>query len=180
MLASVADGPHAPWWEPADASSLNPTAGIAGLLHKHGVDHPWLEPATAFCWDALEAGAQTLGGDDAISVLEFLEHVPDRVRAEASFEPVGRPYPRRARGSRSRDARLRQGPARVRTAPERLARQLFDDETIEQHLDALAAKQQEDGGWPITWEPPSDAAVGEWRGFVTVMWLDVLASYGRI
>ena len=52
--------------------------------------------------------------------------------------------------------------------------------TIELHLDALAAKQQEDGGWPITWEPPSAAAVAEWRGFVTLKWLDVLENYGRL
>jgi hypothetical protein len=64
--------------------------------------------------------------------------------------------------------------------PDRLAHRLFDDATIERHLDALAAKQQDDGGWPITWEPPSVAAVSEWRGFVTLRALAVLDDYGRL
>ena len=39
------DVPHAPWMSPPNAprpGSLLPTGGIAGLLHKHGVQHPWL------------------------------------------------------------------------------------------------------------------------------------------
>ena len=180
VLPSVTDGPHAPWWEPADASSLNPTAGIAGLLHKHGVDHPWVERATAYCWEALSPGVDSLGGDDAISVLGFLEHVPDRERADAAFERVG---------ARIRDELVAldpatpgyvKGPLEFARHPDRLARSLFDDATIELHLDALEGKQEGDGGWPITWEPPSRAAVCEWRGFVTLMWLDVLAAYGRV
>lgn len=180
VLPSVEDGPHAPWWKPADASSLNPTAGICGLLHEHEVDHPWVARATAFCWAALETQLETIGGDDAITVLGFLEHVPERERAEAAFERVG---------ARIRDELVAldpatpgyvKGPLEFAPRPDRLARRLFDDSVVELHLDALAAKQQDDGGWPITWEPPSPAAVSEWRGFVTVLWLGVLASYGRI
>jgi hypothetical protein len=64
--------------------------------------------------------------------------------------------------------------------PESMARQLFDQATIDRHLDALEAKQQDDGGWPISWEPPSPAAVNEWRAFITLKWLDTLDRYGRI
>lgn len=45
VLPSVRDAPRAPWWntETDDPPAwINPTASIAGLLHKHGVDHPWL------------------------------------------------------------------------------------------------------------------------------------------
>ena len=48
------------------------------------------------------------------------------------------------------------------------------------HLDRLERDQQADGGWPITWEPPSEAAVLEWRGVVTLGALRTLVSYGRI
>jgi hypothetical protein len=58
-------------------------------------------------------------------------------------------------------------------------RTLFDEATIERHLDAMVSKQQPDGGWPIGWEPPSAAAVLEWRGYVTVGTLLTLRSYGR-
>lgn len=64
--------------------------------------------------------------------------------------------------------------------PSRLARRLFDDETMGLHLKALVARQENDGGWPITWDPPSAAAVSEWRAFMTVKWLDVLDNYGRL
>ena len=35
-------------------------------------------------------------------------------------------------------------------------------------------------GWPITWEPPSQVAVFEWRGVVTLEALRTLTSYGRL
>jgi hypothetical protein len=59
-------------------------------------------------------------------------------------------------------------------------RRLFDDDLIEAHLDHLAAAQQPDGGWPITWTPPSEASRLEWRGIVTLQALRTLTSYGRL
>lgn len=109
VLNTVTEAPRAPWWTPSGGgASVNPTAGIVGLLRKHKVDHPWAAQASEYCW-------RTLSGA-----------------------------------------------------------------TIDEHLEALAARQQDDGGWPITWEPPSPAAVYEWRAFVTIKWLGVLANYGRL
>ncbi len=48
------------------------------------------------------------------------------------------------------------------------------------HLDRLQEDQQADGGWLITWEPPSQAARSEWRGIVTLGALRTLTSYGRL
>ena len=150
------------------------------MLHKHGVGHPWVATATAYCWEALSGKVDELESDDAISVLAFLEHVPDRDRAEAAFERVG---------ARIRSELVALDPAApgyvkmpldFAPHPERLARRLFDAPTIEVHLDALEARQQDDGGWPITWEPPGPAAIAEWRAFVTIKSLDVLDSYGRL
>ena len=59
-------------------------------------------------------------------------------------------------------------------------RALFTDAQIDAHLDRLQKDQQADGGWPITWEPPSQAAVAEWRGIVTLQALRTLTSYGRL
>ncbi len=44
-LPSVNAYPHAPWWtvEENPPASLNPTAAIAGLLFKYGIQHPWIE-----------------------------------------------------------------------------------------------------------------------------------------
>ena len=59
-------------------------------------------------------------------------------------------------------------------------RSLFTDAQLGRHLDALAAAQEDDGGWPIAWEPPSAAARQEWRGIVTLGALRTLTSYGRM
>ena len=48
------------------------------------------------------------------------------------------------------------------------------------HLDALASRQHDDGGWPIAWTPPSPAAEFEWRGRWTLEALLCLRAYGRI
>jgi hypothetical protein len=57
---------------------------------------------------------------------------------------------------------------------------MFDDAAIDAHLDRLAATQEADGGWKVTWEPPSEAARLEWRGILTVKNLRVLHEYGRL
>jgi hypothetical protein len=82
VLPSVRDAPRADWWNTEDdpPASINPTASIAGLLHKHKFEHPWLEQATAFSWRKIE---ELRNGMDyeLICAATFLEHVPDRERA---------------------------------------------------------------------------------------------------
>jgi hypothetical protein len=63
--------------------------------------------------------------------------------------------------------------------PDSRWRALFLDEQIEAHLDRLAGDQQDDGGWPLRWPPPSAASTLEWRGIVTLRALRVLVAYGR-
>jgi hypothetical protein len=180
VLPSVADAPHAPWWVPTGEASLNPTAGIAGLLHKHNVRHPWLSSATTYCWDALAESVSDIGPDDAISALAFLEYVPERDRAEAAFERVADRVLNDLVALDPSATGYVKMPLEFAPHPGRLAARLFDDATIALHLDALASRQQDDGGWPITWEPPSVAGVEEWRGFMTVKWAEVLDNYGRL
>src|SRR6186997_975972 len=85
VLPTVRDAPRAEWWntdldEPP--ASINPTASIAGLLHKHGIRHPWVDHATDFCWNYIEH-LQIGSGHDFLCVQSFLEHVQDRARAES-------------------------------------------------------------------------------------------------
>jgi hypothetical protein len=65
-------------------------------------------------------------------------------------------------------------------SPERMSRRLFDETTIQTHLDALAQKQQPDGGWPITWEAITPADELEFRGIVTLNTLKTLKAYDFI
>jgi len=180
VLPSVVEGPHAPWWVATGAASLNPTAGIAGILHKHDVRHAWVRDATEFCWEELAQSMDRLGAHDAASVLVFLEYVPERDRAEAVFARLAE---RLLGGLVTTDPSAGgdvKTPLALAPEPGRLAGRLFDDATIGAQLDALAAGQQDDGGWPLGWEPPSAAAVEEWRAFVTVESLRVLDAYGRL
>jgi hypothetical protein len=180
VLATVEEGPHAPWWTSEGEPSPNPTAGIAGLLHKRAFEHPWRDVATAYCWDALETELDSLSPDDTISVLRFLEHVPDRERAARVVDALGDRILRELVALDPSTPGYVKGPLDFAPRPRSPARRLFDDATVDAHLDALASRQQDDGGWPITWEPPSAAAVHEWRGFVTVRALDALDAYGRL
>ena len=63
-------------------------------------------------------------------------------------------------------------------SPDSMCRRLFDDATIKTHLEALAHKQQEDGGWPISWPAVSPACELEYRGIVTLGALKTLKAYG--
>jgi hypothetical protein len=182
VLPSALEHPRAPWWQtsPDPPAGLVPTAAIAGLLHKHRVDHPWLEGATGFTWRAIDAITETSFYEVA-SVLTFLDHVPDRERAEAAFRRIG-------------DLALAQGlitldpaatgdvhpPLEVADTPAAMARRLFTDEVIEAHLDALAAAQQPDGGWTVGFPAWTEAAGLEWRAWATVHSLGVLRAYGRL
>ncbi len=188
VLASAARYPRAPWWNPSSEASVLPTGGIAGLLHAHGVEHRWLEPATEFCWRTLDAIPERIqAGDflvqiayDVRSALLFIDHAPERSRAEAVCADLGR---------RLIDAgvvALDPGatgevamPLDLAPRPKSLARRWFDDATIETHLDALVGAQLEDGGWPINWQVWTPVTGPEWRGWQTVERTKILAAYGR-
>ncbi|HEY3239960.1 MAG TPA: hypothetical protein VGL92_10380 [Acidimicrobiia bacterium] len=170
------------WSEWTYTPGFNPTAGLAGLLHHMGVDHPWLERATAWCWSALDQAVEQGGfPDDAHAmseVLVFLEHVPDRARAETFVPRVGEWLPK-LNWYRADPADPTYGvtPLHLAPTPASLWRRLFTDDVIEGHLDRLLRDQQDDGGWAITWEPPGVASTLEWRGIQTLWALRVLAAY---
>lgn len=180
VLPTVRRYPRAPWWD-ADhdpPAAINPTAAIAGLLHKHQVAHPWLTGATDYCWRFI-ADSQTAEMHDLAAILTFLEHHPDRARAGAAFKSVSK----RVLGAVAIDPGAEGyiwGPLDAAPTPQSLCRRLFADDLIAAHLDALIARQQPDGGWAITWPAPSPAAEREWRGAATIAALKALRAYGRI
>jgi hypothetical protein len=132
----------------------NLTAGLAGRLHRMGVTHQWLTRATQWTWARLESGFD----EDAhapVEVLAFLAYVPDRRRAEQYAAQVhhwladsgcsAHPQATRATGSLL---------STLRRPPTARGRDIFDDATIDGHLDRMVRDQEPDGGWGITWNAP--------------------------
>ncbi|BCY10247.1 hypothetical protein [Actinoplanes sp. L3-i22] len=178
----IEDYPRAAHWtdwtyEPG----LNPTAGLAGLLHRIGFEHPWRDAATRYCWDAIDSAKLPEETHALSETLVFLAHVPDRPRAEQAARavlaritesPLFQPMPRPGEYGLT--------PLNVAPSADSPWRGLFTDAQLDAHLDELAAAQQDDGGWPVVWEPPSQASRLEWRGLVTLHALRTLRSYGRL
>ncbi|MFC5754233.1 hypothetical protein [Actinomadura rugatobispora] len=180
VLPTVRDAPRAPWWQTTDdpPASINPTATLAGLLHLVGSGHPWVGPATEFSWAYLEKEGNEPGPYDALAILCFLDHAPERARAEAVFE-------------RYRDALLKlvslepgagedHSPLDFAPEPGGFGRRLFDDDLVEAHLDALVDERLDDGGWTVHfpfWTPITEP---EWRGYITLERLKTLRAYDRL
>lgn len=179
---SVLDYPHADHWagDWPYVPGLWATASNASWLHRLGAVHPWLERATAFCLDELEREPP----DDAHRLREavrFLDHVPDRDRAQ---ELAPRVAARLDHASYfladAADDAYGVSPLEFAPRPDSTARAYFGEEQLAAHLDRLEADQQPDGGWPIRWDPPSDASRLEWRGNRTVVAAATLAAWGRL
>jgi len=178
---SVSEGPHAPWWVPAEGhpASLIQTGQLAAMLYAHEFAHPWLDGATRVMWSGIEA-LTSPNGYEMFGVLAFLEHVPDRERAEDAFDRVGPLL--LSSGLVALDPAAEGetfGPLDFAPLPGSIARRLFDAPTIDAHLDHLAGAQRDDGGWMFNWPSWSPAAEADWRGFITVDALRVLRANGR-
>jgi hypothetical protein len=179
VLPTVSEGPHAPWWVPAEGPSLIQTGQIAGVLYARGFAHPWLEGATEVMWAGIDRLTEPMAYE-MFGVLAFLQHVPDRARAEAALKRVGPLLFERNLVALDPEATGEtHSPLSFAPLPDSIARGLFDAGVIEAHLDHLAAAQRDDGGWTFNWPAWSPAAEADWRGHLTVDALRVLRANGR-
>ena len=183
ILPSVVDDPRAPWWQPEDGTpgSLVPTASIARLLHAHGHSHPWLDGATRFCRqriDAVAAAGEGLEPYTARAILDFLDGAPDRGWAESVFDRLREPILATVTFDPDAPGHVHL-PIEFVSLPDGFGRRLFDDAVFEHHLDLLVAAQADDGGWGVNWEAWAPATLPEWRGHVTIERLKLLRAHGR-
>ncbi|MDF2559567.1 MAG: hypothetical protein K0R99_1013 [Microbacterium sp.] len=177
VLPTASAYPAAPWMQPSDEGFL--TYRTAAHLWCLGVDHPWLTSATEWCWNQIET--RELAGYEAVFALNFIDAVPESVRAEHAverFRPSLRadgsiPIPGGVDGERVTALKLSPKPGTP-------SRALFADDIIEANLDALEREQLDDGGWDFDFLHWSPGQVVEWRGIVTLENLDTLRAHGRI
>ncbi|MER7174728.1 hypothetical protein [Streptomyces mesophilus] len=184
--------PYAPFVPVIDnpPSDLLATGPVVGLLHRNQVWHAWLFRATDYCWAAVEALDKSHPYEIHAAVA-FLDGAPDRSRAQAAADRLGRLVreqrlavldPRRresypvAAGYAPGEHHYPHDYARV---PASLARSWFTDEEMQLSLDHLAGEQEEDGGWPVHWKQWAPGTALEWRPIVTIEALRTLRAHGR-
>ena len=167
------------WSDWTYTPSVFSTASLVGFLYALRIEHPWREKAAEWCWSSIESGLP----DDVHALLRvaiFLAHVPDQGRAMSLRRAVAEHLPKtQYYRAEADDPAYGLTPLNFALTPESPWRSIFDDTVIARHLDRLERDQQDDGGWAITWEPPSPAAVLEYRGVQTMWALRVLRAYGR-
>ncbi|GHH87749.1 hypothetical protein GCM10018793_64810 [Streptomyces sulfonofaciens] len=178
------------------------TGPVVGLLHRNDVWHAWLFRATDFCWQAIEC-LEAPSPHEVQAAVTFLDSVPDRPRAQAAADRLGR-LVREQRLAVLDPQQLDAYPVAAGCAPgahhfphdyakvpESLARGWFTDDEIARSLDFLAADQQQDGGWPLLpsgpggppterrWSPGAVVERLERRPGLTIEALRTLRAYGR-
>lgn len=182
VLPTAMAHPRGPWWQTDDdpPGSVVQTGAIVGLLHKHGVEHPWLGTATEFCWRAAETMEQ-VSPYQVRFLLPFLQYVPDRERAQAAFDRIAPKIFEQDIVALDPDAGSEAHfPLDYAPNPGSIGRALFTDAQIETDLDRLMRGQAEDGGWTFNWAAWNPATTHEWRAHVTIAALKTLRAYGRI
>ena len=170
VLPSVADYPRAAHWGDGNfPPGINPSAGIAGYLLELGVEHPWLTRVTESCVELIESDPPA-EAHEIHTAVAFAKRAPD---GDALLARLAEALPK-AQWFKSDPEDEGYG-----LPPTSFPRDWFDDALYNAHLDRLEADQQDDGGWPIAWEPPGPASVAAWRAIVTIDALRTLRENGR-
>ncbi|MEU8436017.1 hypothetical protein AB0F18_24560 [Streptomyces sp. NPDC029216] len=192
VVAAPRGYPTAPWHPVCDdpPGELLTTGPVVGVLHRNRIWDAWLFRATEFCWERVET-LRHAHPYEVQGAVAFLDGVPDRARAAAAADRLGRLVRERRLAvldpARCEEYPLSPGyapgerlfPYDYARRPESLARGWFTDEEMDRSLDFLAAQQQPDGGWPArrrAWAPGSSL---ERRPITTVEALLTLRAYGR-
>ncbi|MFF9858396.1 prenyltransferase/squalene oxidase repeat-containing protein [Streptomyces tendae] len=166
------------------------TGPVVGLLHRNEVWHAWLFRATDFCWQAAESLVSP-HPYEVEAALAFLDTAPDRPRAQAAADRLGRLVRERCLAVLDPDdldgcpappghaPGERHFPHDYAKDPRSLARAWFTDDEMGRSLDFLAAGQEGDGGWPVRRRRWAPVPALEARGRVTLDALCTLRAYGR-
>ena len=182
ILASSRGYPRAAHWSnpKAELPSFDRLTGLVGLANWQEIRHPWLQRAVKVCMGRIATTKYT----DAHTILTafcLLESLPKRSRTDDLFDKLAQEL--FEADFFCADAPVTSyglTPLAFAPTPDSFCRKIFSDSQIEAHLKDLESQQEDDGGWPIQWEPPGDMARCEWRCHRTVNALFTLRAYGRI
>jgi hypothetical protein len=167
-------------------AALSTTAPLLGLLEKYNVNHPWMEKAEAFVWDEIKRIKEKHAFCHLCTPrrLTFLENTKSQEKAMKALNDLktyiladGVMYnnpKEEGWGLYGKPHSLMYAPA-----PNSILSPIFSLEQIEQDLNGLIEKQEEDGRWD-TWYGLSEGMKLEWAGIQTLWTLKVLKNYNKI
>jgi len=181
LLPTIEGYPRAPHWSETEEypPDVNPTAAIVGYAHRLGYEHPWITRATDSVLNALEDPPTS--AHSLLCATRFLEYAPEGVDIERLANGVADALGESSLYQPHPDPNsYGVGPLQFAPSPNSLAHAWFEPDLLEENLDHLEALQQPDGGWPISWQPPSEASSAEWRAMRTLDAVRTLSGYGRV
>lgn len=178
VLPSALGHPRAPWMEPSEGGGFL-TYALTARLWQLGARHRWLDAATFWCWEHLDAEDEP-GGYTVKFALDFLDAVPDPQAAAAveRLRPAIRPDGTVGVSGGVEDEKITVLDLSPR--PGAPSRMLFTDAQVDADLDRLEREQQEDGGWDFDFLHWSPGQAVEWRGLVTLSALHTLRVHKRL
>jgi hypothetical protein len=173
----------APFWANANPaqSSLQITAYVAAAAHRVArhdpavAGHEWLSTATRYCLETIGVLTERPFAIALNSALQLADAVeddhPEAAAKLNTFVPADGVVP--VVGGKPDEAMR---PLDLAPRPDSAARAVIDPEAVARDLERLAAEQQADGGWVVDFGSFSPQAELEWRGYATVMAVQVLAA----
>lgn len=181
ITASSSSYPRATHWSnPAsEQASFDRLTGLVGLLNWQGIRNPWLDQAIEVCLKHIRATRY----EDAHTILNafcLLESLPQTNEITTLFSKLtDELHQAKFFCLEAPPQSYGLTPLDFAPFPDSYCRKIFSDTMIHDHLMALDAQQEEDGGWPISWEPPGEMARLEWRAYRTLKSIITLASYRK-
>lgn len=180
IFESSINYPHASHWDNPFSTqpSLDRLTGLVGLLKWQGIIHPWLDSAV----DVSLKNMMNKRNDDAHTILTsfcLLESLPQTDQITQLFDKLSKELFTTAKFLRIDAYSQNYGlsPLEFAPSPSSYCNRIFSKDTITEHLKVLMSQQCDDGGWQISWEPPSETAKLEWRARLTLKNLMVLERY---
>jgi hypothetical protein len=154
--------------------------GLVGLANWQGVHHIWLKNVVDVCLDHMASTTYT----DAHTIMNafcLLESVAQERDVEQLFHKLAQDLVNANYFSIDVPVKTYAlTPLTLAPTPDAYCRQIFSRVQIDAHLNELISLQMADGGWPIQWKPPGEAAQWEWRAQKTVNALVTLHAYGKL
>lgn len=194
---AVEDAPHAPWWTygesagSGDEFQSNPRAALIGFLCEHQalvpapLLHQLIETQLAYLADQPTDQGVDMHALPCYITLANSPNLPAEQRRQLVSTLV-----QAVQGTVATDPADFAGyqllPLDVAPAPDALLATTVERAAVDAHLDYLIDTQLPDGSWPIPWswafvdEAAWAQAERDWKGFIAVNRLQMLAAYGRI